>query len=248
MSNPKLKHAVIDAYREELRDRYRLDNVRRFGVLDQIPDKIIDDLREFLLEYVYPGSEERDKLDDAFDRMREITRSPRRMAPLMKSAFKTVWKLGMGFPSAMATASHALEACLEARKFETRMIDFAEREGIAVEDLAERGAVVRVFTSISDSEVAQVREEVLKVIGAMSDVNLLAAAVTIMENVREIADSRPDLYGDRERAGFSMGHEILRRGLELSRQLKPSDIPVIIEGIAVVEIDWYDRIKMEAAR
>ncbi|GMV91345.1 MAG: hypothetical protein AMXMBFR82_11230 [Candidatus Hydrogenedentota bacterium] len=248
MSNPELKHAVVDAYREELGYRYRLDNVRRFGVLDPIADKTIDDLRNFLLEYVYPSSGERDKLDDAFDRVREISRSPRRMAPLMKSAFKTMWKLGVSFPAAMATGHHALEACLEARKLEKRMLDFAEQEGLTVEAIADREVAVRVFSSVSESEVVRLREGVLKLLEAMSNIKLLSAAVDIIENARKVADSRPDLYEERERAGFSVASETLRRGLELSRQLRPSDIPVIIEGIAVVEIDWYDRIKMESAR
>jgi len=247
-TNATLRRAIIDAYREELSDRYQLENIRRFQVLDPIPDETVEELRGFLLKYIYPDSAERERLDDAFDRMRGIMRSPRRLTPLMKMAFKTVWKLGVKFPTAMATGNHALEACLNARKLEAEMIAFAERKDLTAEDFRDRVVAVRVFASTPEADMTGFRKEVLTLFKSLSDVDLLAATVDIMENSRKVMETRPDLYTEREAAGFRLGYEILRKGLDLFRKLTPMEFSVIIKGIEVVEIDWYDRIKMEAAR
>jgi hypothetical protein len=69
-----------------------------------------------------------------------------------------------------------------------------------------------------------------------------------MGSARKVMESRPDLYDAEELAGFDLGSDVLRRGLALFQKLKPTEFPLIIEGIKAVEIDWYDRIKMEAAR
>lgn len=91
------------------------------------------------------------------------------------------------------------------------------------------------------------RNEILKLFEHLSNVKLLEATVEIMDNSKELMESRPDLYHEEELAGFTLGHEVLRRGLELFQSLKKSEFPIIIRGIEVVEIDWYDRIKAEAA-
>ncbi len=242
-----LKHAVIDAYREELRDRYSIDNVRRFEEFDPISDQTVDDLRQYFLECIYPSSADRDRLDEAFDHMGEIIRSPRRLTPLMRMAFRTVWKLGLMFPSAVSAGRHTLEAYLETRKLETKMLEYARRKKYTPEQVENHDVVVQLVANVPEREIVRFRTEVLKLFEALSNVKLLAATVEIMDNSRKLMESRPDLYDEQEMAGFSLGCDVLRRGHALFQKLKPSEFPVIIEGIEVVEIDWYDRIKAEAA-
>ena len=210
-----LKHAIIDVYREQMRLRYLPENCRRFKELKPITDEKLTALRDYFLECIYPASENRDKLDDAFDRMGEIIRSPRRLMPLMTIAFKSVWKLGTMFPSAVAAGRNTLEAYLETRKIESKLIEYAQK--------------------------------ILKLFEHLSNVKLIQATVEIMDNSKALMESRPDLYHEEELAGFTLGHDVLTRGLELFQSLKKSEFPIIIRGIEVVEIDWYDRIKAEAA-
>lgn len=242
-----LKYAVIDAYREELRRRYLMENIRRFEVLAGFPEPRIRALRDYFLECIYPASGQRVELDDAFDRMGEIIRSPKRLAPLMLMAAKSVWKFGLMFPSAVAAGAHTLEACLETRRLESKMLEYARKHKLEPDDVARRETMVRMVDYVPESEVLRFRNDVLKLFRALSNVKLIAATVQIMENSKKLMLSRPDLYHEQELAGFRLGHEVLERGLALFRQLKPAEFPRIIGGIEAVEIDWYDRIKAEAA-
>lgn len=245
--NAALKGAIIDTYREQLRLRYLIDNVRRFDEFKPISDKKIDALRDYFLECIYPPSDHRARLDDAFDRMGDIIRSPRRLLPLMSMAFRTVWKLGARFPSAVSAGAHTLEAYLETRKLEAKLLEYAQKKKITPERVAERDWIIRMVAYVPEKEIVKFRTEVLKLFEHLSDVDLLAATVDIMANSKTLMESRPDLYDEQEMEGFGLGYEVLRRGLQLFQTMKESEFPAIIQGIEAVEIDWYDRLKTEAA-
>ncbi|MCC6489718.1 MAG: hypothetical protein IT364_19655 [Candidatus Hydrogenedentes bacterium] len=246
-SDTLVKHAVIDGYREELRGRYALENVRRFSQFDGISDEKLETLRDYLLECVYPAAAERHRLDVAFEHVGQILHSPRQMAPLMKMAVAAAWKLGLGFTSAMAVGTHVIEVHRETRRLEESMCEFARVHQSTPETMARRESIVRMLAQVPEQEMLRFRKDVLKLFESLSNVKLLAAAVSIMENAKNLMESRPDLYGPEEVAGFQLGHDVLRRGLALFQRLRPQEFAALIGGIEAVEIDWYDGIKAEAA-
>lgn len=241
-----LKHAIIDVYREQLRLRYLPENCRRFKELKPISDAKLDALRDYFLECIYPSSQDRDRLDDAFDRMGDIIKSPKRLMPLMTLALRSVWKLGRMFPSAVGAGRNTLEAYLETRKIEARLIEYARKNKLTPEDVAQHENMVKMVADLPEEEMLRFRNEILNLFRHLSNVKLLEATVDIMNNSKQLMESRPDLYDEEELAGFHLGHEVLTRGLKLFQSLKTSEFPVIVRGIEVVEIDWYDRIKAEA--
>jgi len=243
----QLKHAIIDVYRDQMRLRYMPENCRRFKELKPISDEKLTSLRDYFLECIYPSSENRDMLDDAFDRMGDIIRSPRRLMPLMTIAFKSVWKLGTMFPSAVMAGRNTLEAYLETRKVESKLIEYARKNKLTPEQVHEHDPMVKMVANLPEEEMVKFRTEILKLFEHLSNVKLLEATVEIMNNSKALMESRPDLYHEQELAGFTLGHDVLTRGLDLFQSLKKSEFPIIIRGIEVVEIDWYDRIKAEAA-
>ena len=127
------------------------------------------------------------------------------------------------------------------------MCEFARLHPHTPETLAQREPIVRMLAQVPEQEMHRFRKDVLKLFESFSNVKLLAAAVTIMENARSLMESRPDLYGPEEVAGFRLGHEVLRRGLALFQKLRSSEFPALLGGIEAVEIDWYDGIKAEAS-
>lgn len=243
----KLKHAIIDVYREQLRLRYLPENCRRFKELKAISDAKLDALRDYFLECIYPSSEERDRLDEAFDRMGDIIKSPARLMPLMTIALRSVWKLGRMFPSAVAAGRNTLQAYLETRRIEGKLMDYAQRNRLKPEDVGGHDAIAQMVADLPEEEMLKFRGEILTLFHHLSNVRLIEATVEIMDNSKALMEARPDLYHDEELAGMTLGHDILSRGLQLFQSLKASEFPIIIRGIEVVEIDWYDRMKTEAA-
>ena len=61
--------AIIEFYREEIRQRYQLDRLHETTEFGTIPDAMLDSLREFFLKSLYPPAKDRTRMDEAFDDM-----------------------------------------------------------------------------------------------------------------------------------------------------------------------------------
>ncbi len=241
-----LRNALIDAYRVELRNRYQLKNVRRFDEFAELSDDKIKALRDFFLDHIYPPSKKRELLDDAFDNMGTVITSPRRLKPLMGAVFKSLWTIARMFPAAVRTGVTTLEAYLETRRLEKLMLEYAEENDYAPEDLSKHENIVAMVAGLPDGEVMKFLHEVIRLFKSLSNVKLLAAARDIMERSIEVMESRTDIYEENEVAGLQLGYEIIAGGVDLFTQLEPEEFPVVIKGIETIELDWYERILEEA--
>ncbi len=241
-----LRNALIDAYRKELRNRYRLQNVRRFDEFAELSDEKIKALRDFFLEHIYPPAKKRELLDDAFDNMGTVITSPRRLKPLMGAVFKSLWTLARMFPAAVKTGVTTLEAYLETRRLEKLMLEYAEEHDYTPEDLTQHENIVAMVAGLPDGEVMKFLSEVIRLFKSLSNVKLLAAARDIMERSIDVMESRTDIYEENEIAGLRLGYDIIAGGVELFSQLDPEEFPVVIKGIETVELDWYETILEEA--
>jgi hypothetical protein len=103
------------------------------------------------------------------------------------------------------------------------------------------------MANLPAGEMERFRGEILSLFRHLSDRKLLEATVTIMDKAKAVMDARPELYDEHERAGFALGQQVLARGFGLFQTFTQEEIPQLLLGIEVVEIDWYDRIKATAA-
>jgi hypothetical protein len=242
-----LHTALIDAYRNELRQRYQIENVRRFDEFAELSDAKIEALRNFFLEHIYPPPEKRAILDEAFDHMGTVITSPRRLKPLMGAVFKSLFKIARMFPAAVKTGVNTMEAYIETRRLEKLMLEYAEEHGYEPEDMNDHQNIAAMVAGLPDGEVLKFLNEVIKLFKSLSNVKLLRAARDIMERSIEVMEARTDVYEPHEIAGLQLGHAIISGGVDLFSQLEPDEFPVIIKGIETIELDWYERILEEAA-
>lgn len=242
-----LHQLVLTFYREELRRRYQLINIRRFEEFRSIPDAEITALREFFLEQIYPELERREKLDDAFDQLGEMLRSPKRMSPLMSAAITSLWRMGTKIPAAVSAGKAAIDAYLKTRQLEKRLIDAAERVKMKPKDIENRAKMVTLIQSVPEAQVLTLIADIIELFRALANVEVLLVAVAFMEQCEKVMTKRKDLYTDADREGIHMGLELLRGGIELFKRLKPGELQIIVAGIERVEQDWFNRIRSEAA-
>lgn len=252
MANPDeypddLRHAVIDAYREQLRGRYTLDNIRRFKSFKKVDDENITALRDFFMDHIYPPSEQRDRLDAASDRVKAMLRSPRRMLPMLGLALGSMRRFGASLPSAASTTRKTMEAFELTRALEGDMMAYCHEQGITPDQLHEGSIMPEVIAHIPKEVVDEFRNDVIALFGAMATATFLEPAIEIMERGIEVMQSKPKVYDKEDLDGFNYGRELLIGCRDLHDQLDPGDVPSILEGIKALELDWYDRILEEAA-
>lgn len=242
--NEALRSAVITAYRQTLMERYSEDFVRRVPGLEAqangISDETIRALREFFLEHLYPTPQTRRKLDDAFDRMKDVITSPRRMFALLGTAGRSLFKLGSMIPSAISAGMHTLEAVHEIRKLEGLMVGRAEAGGISAESVLEPDTFADLVRALPEKEIVHFRKEMNKLFKHLSNLKLLDATIEILEDSRERMKQRADLFTEAELAGISLGLEVMRSGVALFRSLTPDQVDAVHSGVNAIEVRWYE--------
>lgn len=238
----RLKAAVIEAYRGELRQRYSETNVRRFAELHAISAETITALREFFLRYIYPPHESRGARDSSFDEMGRVLKSPRKLLPLFGTALTSIWKLGGRIGQAIQAGLRTLEAYIESKRLENAMIEIALNEDVAPEKFSERETVSRIVRGISPKKVRRFQKDMLLLFESLANVKLLENSLEIMRDSREVMVSRPEVYTPTELSGLDFGLELLGAGYELFRALSAPEVAAVLAGIELIEADWYQTV------
>jgi len=242
-----LEEAVIEFYREEIRRRYLIENMQRFEQFKGVPDALLNDLREFFLASIYPPLAMRRQLDHASDQLRGLLRSPKLLAPLLRTAITSMLRLGTQVPAAVSAGLGAVDALREARKLEVLMMEAARELHITPEHQTDRDAMLRVIASVPKETHLRLVHDLIDLFTALSNVKMLSAMFDIMERCLKVMDSRPELYEENLRAGVKLGLAVLRGGLDLFLEMKPKDFPRVIKGIEMVEMDWFNTVREEQA-
>ena len=242
-----LEEAVIEFYREEIRQRYLIDNLRRFEAFRGIPDGLLNDLREFFLASIYPPLPMRRQLDQALDNLRGLLRSPKQLRPLLRTALTSMLRLGAQAPAAVSAGLGAVEALREAGKLEQIMMQAARDLDLEPGDGADRQAMLQVIANVPEESFVHLIHNLLDLFGALSNVKMLSATFSIMDRSMKVMESKPDLYAEELRASLKLGLMVLRGGLDLFLRLQPEDSPRIIRGVEMVEMDWFNGVREEAS-
>ena len=239
-----LEEAVIEFYREEIRRRYLIDNLRRFEEFNGISDDLLNDLREFFLASIYPPAPMRRQLDQALDNLRGLLRSPKQLRPLLRSALTSMLRLGAQAPAAVSAGVGTVEALREAGKLEQLMLQAARDLDV---DATDRQATLQIIASVPEEGFVHLIHNLLDLFRALSNVKMLSATLRIMDRSMKVMDSRPDLYDEELRASLKLGLMVLRGGLDLFVRLQPEDFPRIIKGVEMVEMDWLKAVRAETS-
>ena len=241
----KTRFAVIEAYRDSMRRRYSLENIGRFADLADISDEIVHEIRDFFLVNLYPPPDKRKELDEAFDHLGVVLRSPRKMFPLVGMAGRSIFKLGALIPAAIAAGGRTLETYLEIRKLEKKMIQAGVKLNLEPEAFSDIKTFHKIILSIPEKEIIRFRRDIIKLFDHLSNTKLLSKSVEILADSRSVMESHNGLYSEKEMLGVSLGHSMLESGLDLFQKLTPDQVPLIHKSIEKIEIDWYDNIKNE---
>jgi hypothetical protein len=245
--NVQLKGAIIEFYRREIELRYQLDNVRRFDAFEDVTNDTITGLRVYFLEHIYPPPEDRKQLDEAFDHLGHLLRSPKQLQPLVGTALTSLWRLGRKLPGAISAGRSTFDAYSETRKLEGYMLTEALKRGYKQAEVEDRLSMLTLIGSIPEKHVLRLIKDITNLFHSLTNIELLSVSHQIMAKCREVMESHPDVYDESERAGISLGIQLLASGLELFKGIDASLFPPIIAGIQQVENDWYDRVREEVA-
>ena len=225
-----------------------MENVRRFDLFDTVSDVSLIKLRDFFLVHIYPPPQEREELDEAFDRLRSTLHNPKQMAPFMGSALKSLWRLGAKLPTAVKAGRSAIDAYAKTRTMESSLVDVAMENSVSLAATQDRAIMVGLIAHVPEKDILKLIKDVLELFKALSEVEMLEVAVTFMEKCIQIMHDHKELYDESDIQGIGLGLLVLKQGVALFQEQEPKSFPVIIEGIRAVELDWFESIQKESKK
>jgi hypothetical protein len=242
--------AIIEFYREEIRQRYQLERLHEIPEFEAIPDTMLDSLREFFLGSLYPPPKERLQMDEAFDDMTQLLSSPTRLTPLIGAALGSMFRLSFHLPAIINTGLATIDAIKQTRQLETSLMAVAETMRPALDAVSGakkspqkyRAAMLRLISGVPEDIVRTLIDNVIRLFGALSDIKMLSGMLYLVERCVVVMESRSDVYTEKDRESIKLCLEVLRGGHNLFIQLKPKDFPNILKGIERVEVTWYEGI------
>lgn len=233
----ELASHLIDKYRESVQLRYEYDDLKeRFELSTQVTREVIENLKSYFMECLYPHAEERAKMDEAFDGLNSFISHPSKTWRLLGNMTMAVLKFGHHFPMALKAGLVSLESYLNAKRFERDLLKSAVK--LKFKPPISNEQFEQCITQIKRSELEDFTDDIVSLFKSMSNTKLLKKTIVIMNEVLEKMKKHPTVYSTNDYEGVEMGIHILQTGYDLFKEYKESLKTETIEVIRNNE-RWY---------
>lgn len=232
---------IIDKFREMIMRRYDYETLRQEpNFPSAITAPIIEEIKNYFLNTIYPAPEERRRLELAFRDLAGYVRAPKKIWGLFGDMAWALFRFGRHFMQALGAGIDALNSFMGAKRFESEMAEIANKNNI--------------FPPISDEAFEQAlfllpREETEKFIldirnlfAAMIKTELLKKTIDILQHVIETMESKPKTFSKEDVEGIKLGKELLTRGFAIFSKYDDSTKKSIVEFIYQNEMQFIDAI------
>lgn len=228
---------LIDKYRESINIRYNYKHLStHFELSPQLTEKVVESLRNYFLECLYPTADERVKVDEAFDSLRSFVRNPAKTWALLGNMAVAIFKFGTHFPQAIKAGVISLESYIDAKRFENDLLKAALREKMSVPLTDEQ--FERCIADIPRREIEIFTTHIISLFRSMANTTLLKKTITIMEDVLAKIRKNRLLYSRKDAEGIELGIHILKQGYNLFKDY-PENLKSEIINIIRENERWY---------
>jgi len=236
-SEAALAHHMIDKYRESIALRYSYEHLsQQFALSSQLNEEVVEALRAYFLDCLYPTADERKKLDEAFDSLRSFVRYPAKTWGLLGNMAAALFRFGIQFPQAVKAGVVSLESYLDAKRLENDLLKAALRKQMSV-PLTD-AQFEQCIAGIPRKEIDAFTHHIISLFKSMANTSLLKKTIAIMEEMLSKVEKNKHLYSARDAQGIREGIHILRQGYELFKDYPESLKTEIITTIRGNE-KWY---------
>ena len=240
----EMKYHLIEKYREVVRNRYDFKTVKKARKLpEDITKEVVDTLRDYFLESLYPEPAKREKLDAAFEELQNYVLHPGRITDLIGNIGSAIFRFGFQFPLAVKSGVSALEVHTAAKHFENSLLSGAHENNFKVPISDEQFFVC--LRSIPQPQLEKFINEVGGLFHSFSNTELLAKTVAIMDDVLARMRSKTGVYSHTEIEAIEIGKDIIQKGHDLFEHLTEEQKQNILELITTNEREFLESVYAE---
>jgi len=232
-----LSSHLIEKYRESIALRYSYAHLSsQFVLSSQLTEDVVEMLRNYFLESLYPNAEERRKVDDAFESLRSFVAHPAKTWALLGNMAGAIFRFGTQFPQALKAGIVSLESYLDAKRFENDLLEAATHLQFTMPLTKEQ--FEKCIAEIPRKEIEAFTNHILSLFKSMANSKLLKKTIAIMEDVLVKMKKNPQLYTEEDALGIEFGIKLLKNGYALFKDFPESLKTEIITAIRENE-KWY---------
>ena len=232
--HPELADHLIEKYRELLQRRYNYQRLlETYSLPASITEEVVEEVKHYFLECLYPPSDQRHRLEKAFENLDTFISKPSKMLSLIGSMTKAIFRFGIQFPKALKAGMASLKSYRDASQFEEILLKAALKRNlqipISLDDFK------NCMADIPRHKAKNLIYDIKSLLEAMSDTALVARTIEILQGATDKMRHKPNLYEDFEVDGVKLGIDILHRGHDLMSKYDKKLKKTIVEFIVTNE-------------
>ena len=236
-----LTNAVMDAYRDVIHDRYQYENlVQSFELPEGVDKEMVDSIRAYFLDYVYPSSQDRQMLTEGFNSLKGYVSQPARMFSILSNLTGPVLKLGFFIPKAIKAAFNSLEAYNSAKVIEKELTLAAKSMGLKPPISKEKA--INCVGHISKDKVMDFSEQIATLFNSFIDEALLLKTIILLDEVAAFIKRNLGEYSEKELNALIMGKSIITQGFELLSRYDSKLKKTLVSTVYEIEIKCFEDI------
>jgi hypothetical protein len=213
-SDAEMKYHLIDKYRALVAERYDYKNVKKnLQLPENITPEIVETLRQYFLNNLYPEPAKREKLDAAFAELENYVMHPRKIWDLLGNITSAIFKFGFQFPAAIKAGLISLEAYTSANHFENTLTSAAIQKQLTLPITDKQ--FYDCLMAIPKKELYKFISELEQLFASFTNTSLLGKTISIMEDVIAKMKAKNDMYSAHEIEAIELGLDIMKKGYGL---------------------------------
>ncbi|MFT4754254.1 MAG: hypothetical protein ACI85Q_001811 [Salibacteraceae bacterium] len=237
----KILEEVIIGYRNVINQRYNFKKLeKKYSLPETIDEKLVSQIKDYFLGYIYPGIEKRKELNAAFQSLDDYVRDPKKLFRILVDSSRLLFRYGVHLPKILNTGLKALNTFKAARKFEEKLAEKAREKRISPPYKLKK--INTLIESISRKEIEDFIDNCKRLFETLHNRKLVKTIKEILSYLIKKMKEKEEFYTSNEIRGIELGLELLLKGDLLFNELSKEDQEGVVELVIKIERDALDEI------
>lgn len=242
MEYPDILKEVIKGHRALISERYAYERIEEMYELSSaFTEERLTQMKDFVLEYVYPDSSGREEIEDAFSSLDEHIKHPEHLGRIVIDSAGLIFKYGRHLPKIMRAGILALKSFRAASKVEKMITEKAM--DIDQDPPYSATQIQTIMSSLEHKELDHLVESGVVLFDVLIDRKLVYKIIEVINDLIQKMESRPNVYSAQEVQGMQLGYKIISQCTELFYQFSEEEQKDLVALITEIEQDAMEEIK-----
>ncbi len=239
MTREKILEEIIEGYRNTIYQRYQYQNIKdNYEIPETINEETVNLLRNYWLNYIYPDFIKRAELNEAFQRLDNYIKNPKKLLRILLDATKLIFNYGRHLPKILTTGLKAMKTFRAAERFENCFVDEAIKNKIeAPYDESKINALIKLLPRKEIEKFIDISQSLFEILHDRIQIEKIKG---IIQYLILAMRSREESYSLSQIRGLEIGLEMLIEGDKLFTQLAKEDQKNLVYLITEIERDMLD--------